>query len=321
MFRVIEVAADGKAGATATGDALVGPPIDGARRFIDLLMQDPAELALLGERFGFHPLTLEDCAHRDQRPKLEHYGSYAFIVTQGFESRGDRVDGMRWHELHAFLGADYLVAVHLEPIPAFDAVFHRVAEDPVLLSRGADFVYYLIADRMVDDSFPVLDRVADALEDLEDVVVTRPRREQLTQIFDAKRQLVMMRKVLSPQRDVIGALARPGEPMITEQTALYLRDVYDHLARIVESIEAQRDLLGNALDAYLSATGQRTNEIMKALAILSAVFMPLTFITGFFGQNFEQLPFGSDLVLTTTLASLALTPAALLFWFKSRHWF
>ncbi len=322
MFRAIEVRRDGTS-SVIEGEALVGPPSDGGFRFVDVLLADEGtpELALLGERFGFHPLTLEDCAHRDQRPKLEQYESYIFLVTQGFECAEGDAEGLLWHELHVFLSPSYLVAVHAEPIPGLDQVFRRVADEPALLGRGPDYVYYLLVDRMVDGNFPVLDRIADELEDLEDLVVTRPRREQLTMIFRLKRQLVTMRKVLSPQRDVLSFISRPSDAPITPKTALYLRDVYDHLARIVESIEANRDLLGNALDAYLSATGQRTNEIMKALAILSAIFMPLTFITGFFGQNFSRLPFDSDPVLLAMLASLVVTPVGLMLWFKSRHWF
>ncbi len=323
VFRVLDVGPEKRAAVPEGDDAGVAPPPAGTVRFVDLRIERPEELALLGARFGFHPLTLEDCAHRDQRPKLEHYEGYLFLVTQGFDRSGGDEPGDEpgWHELHAFLGKDYLVIVHARPIPAVDQVFRRIADDPALLARGPDFAYYLLADRMVDDSFPVLDQVADALEDLEDVVVTKPRRAHLGRIFAMKRQLVTMRKVLSPQRDVMASISRPGEPLISTQTAYYLRDVYDHLARIVESVEAHRDLVGNALDAYLSATGQRTNEIMKALAILSAVFMPLTFITGFFGQNFVQLPFRSDAVLHAMYASLVAAPVALMLWFKSRHWF
>jgi magnesium transporter len=174
---------------------------------------------------------------------------------------------------------------------------------------------------MADDNFPILDHIADELEQIEDAVLTKPSQKDLSRIFALKHQLVLMRKVLSPQRDVLAMLSKRGDARISDRTALYLRDVYDHLARIVESIEANRDLLGNALDAYLSATGQRTNEIMKALAILSAVFMPLTFITGFFGQNFEHLPFGSDALMWSMIVSMLLLPAGLLWWFKSRNWF
>jgi magnesium transporter len=130
-----------------------------------------------------------------------------------------------------------------------------------------------------------------------------------------------MRKVLSPQRDVIAMLSKRGDARISEKAALYFRDVYDHLVRTVESIEANRDLLGNALEAYLSSVSQRTNEIMKALAILSAVFMPLAFITGFFGQNFEGLPFHSNAMMWAMLSSIVVTPALMMLWFKHRNWF
>jgi magnesium transporter len=140
-------------------------------------------------------------------------------------------------------------------------------------------------------------------------------------MFDLKRHLVEMRKVISPQRDVLAMLVKRGDPRISDRTALYFRDVYDHLVRINESIEANRDLLGNALEAYLSAVSQRTNEIMKSLAILSAIFLPLTFVTGFFGQNFAHLPFDSDALMYFMYASMIGLPAAMLLWMKSRDWF
>ena len=156
-------------------------------------------------------------------------------------------------------------------------------------------------------------------------MLASPEREDLQRIFELKRHLVAMRKVLSPQRDVLGLLAKRGDPRIGERTALYLRDVYDHLVRINESIEANRDLLGNALDAYLSAVGQRTNEIMKYLTIMSAVFLPLAFMVGFFGQNFDNLPVLRDWVHSDRLMwgmiviCLAL-PAGMLVWFKHKGW-
>lgn len=320
MFRVIDVRADGTPEVVSSLDA-VAPPPEGVLRWIDLVDGDDAAFALLGARFGFHPLALEDCAHEDQRPKIEEYGGYSFIVTQGFECPGPRVDDLKWHELHAFLGPNYLVTVHTGDIPGLEQVWTRVASDPVPLRRGVDFAYYLLVDRMVDNNFPILDQIADELEEIENTVLTHPRAESLTQIFSLKRHLVTMRKVLSPQRDVLSLLSKRADNRVSDKTSLYFRDVYDHLARIVESIEGNRDLLGNALDAYLSATSQRTNEIMKTLAILSAVFMPLTFITGFFGQNFEGLPYASNVLMWAMLASVVLSPLGLLLWFKSRRWF
>jgi magnesium transporter len=320
MFKVFEVDAEGRLGG-AEGPELVGRPEAGGLRWIDLVDPDDAQLRLLGERFGFHHLALEDCAHRDQRPKVEEYGEYLFMVTQGFACPGAELDKLRWYELHAFLGPDFLVTVHAGDIPALDLIWKRLEGELVLLKRGVDFVYYLLLDRIVDDNFPILDQIADELETIEDAVLTRPSTTELSRIFALKHHLVTMRKILSPQRDVMAILSRRGDERISEKTSLYFRDIYDHLMRIVESIEANRDLLGNALDAYLSATGQRTNEIMKALALLSAVFMPLTFITGFFGQNFDHLPFHSDAVMWTMLISCVVLPLALIGWFKSRKWF
>ena len=130
-----------------------------------------------------------------------------------------------------------------------------------------------------------------------------------------------MRKVLSPERDVFSLLAKRGDPRVSEKTSLYFRDVYDHLSRIAEGLDAARDLLGNALDAYLSMSANRTNEIMKRLTLLSAVFMPLTFITGFFGQNFEHLPFRSDALMYSMIATCALIPTAMVLLFKRSGWF
>lgn len=320
MIRSLELSSDKVAHVGASLDR-VRPPPSGGLAWFDLTAPTEDDLRLLGERFGFHALALEDCAHADQRPKAEEYGDHSFLVTQSFQCTAGKLEEVRWNELHAFLSQDYLVTVHDLPIQGLDAVWKRLESEPNVLSRGMDFVYYLLVDRLVDENKPVLDLITEALEEIQDAVLTKPTPADLNRIFSLKQQLVMMRKVLSPQRDVMALLARRGDQRISERTAVYLRDVYDHLARTVEAIEANRDLLGNALDVYLSATGQRTNEIMKALAILSAVFMPLTFITGFFGQNFEGLPFASELMLWGMLASLVLTPALLMWWFKRRRWF
>ncbi len=323
MFRVMELR-DGKV-VVSEGPELVGPPPAGVVRWIDLRSQDEAQLELLRERFGFHPLALEDCAHEDQRPKLEEYKDHIFLVTQGFACAGPRVGELELQELHTFLGDGWLVTVHLGTIAALDKTWRRLAGDPKLLERGVDFAYYLVADGIVDDNFPILDYIADELEELEDAVLAAPQRADLQRIFGLKRHLVAMRKVLSPQRDVLGMLAKRGDSRVSERTALYLRDVYDHLVRINESIEANRDLLGNALEAYLSMVGQRTNEIMKALTLMSAVFLPLAFVVGFFGQNFQDLPGFHDWtthdgLMWLMIGTCVAIPITMLVWFRFKRW-
>jgi magnesium transporter len=323
MFRVIELR-DGRI-EVLEGTERVRPPEAGTLRWVDLRAQDAPQLELLRRRFEFHPLAIEDCAHQDQRPKMEEYPDHLFLVTQGFSSTRAQVLELGLEELHAFLGERYLVTVHLSEIAALETVWGRLAGDPTLLARGVDFAYYLVVDGIVADNFPILDRIADELDELEDSVLSSPRREDLHRIFGLKRHLVDMRKVLSPQRDVLALLSKRGNPRVTERTAYYLRDAHDHLMRINESIEANRDLLGNALEAYLTAVGQRTNEIMKYLTIMSAVFLPLSFVVGFFGQNFDSLPLmkdwvHSDALMWAMIVMCVTIPAGMLAWFRYREW-
>jgi magnesium transporter len=325
VFRVVDLDADGKL-TVRERDENTGPPAEGATRWVDLGGEDAAGLEQLRERFGFHPLAIEDCRQFDQRPKLEEYRDHLFLVTQGFTSPGEgRVRELELHELHAFLGKDYLVTVHADPLNSLEEAWRRVGTNAAVLERGVDFVYYLIASRLVEANFPILDRITEELEELEDHVLDQPARADLARIFELKRHLVMMRKVLSPQRDTLAMLARRGDPRVSERTSHYFRDVHDQLSRLNESIEANRDLLGNALDAYLSSVSNRTNEIMKYLTLLSAVFLPLAFIVGFFGQNFRDLPgltnwSESDGLMHVMMALCILTPISMVAWFKFRRW-
>ena len=162
-------------------------------------------------------------------------------------------------------------------------------EPRATLERGVDFLLYLLADALVDRNFPILDRFNDELEDLESAIFENVKPEHLQRIFEMKRALVTLRRVLSPQRDVLGLLAQRGIPNVGERTTLYFRDIYDHLVRLYEQIDSGRDLLGNVMDGYLSMVANRTNDITKQLTIFATIFLPLSFITGFFGQNFEHL--------------------------------
>lgn len=323
MFRVLTVPEKSK-GHASEGEKEVHRPRTGFR-WIDLEDQDAETLELLRARFDFHPLAIEDCANFDQRPKLEEYGDYLFIVSHALSCADPRTGELDIHEVHAFLGDRYLVTVHEKNVEALDAVWDRVAGDDALAERGADFVYYLLADRMVDTNFPLLDRIADELETLETEVLARPDPEQLATMFKLKRLLVSMRKTLSPQRDVFGMLAKRGGEQVTDKTSIYFRDIFDHLVRLNESIETGRDLLGNCFDAYLSSVSNRTNAIMKSLTVMSAVFLPLAFVVGFFGMNFEDLPFlphwtQSHGLMWTMLGTCLGIPLGMLAWFHRSKW-
>jgi magnesium transporter len=287
-------------------------------KWIDILQPTEEVLKRYQERYGLHRLAVEDCLHLDQRPKLEEYPNHQFLVLHSFTTTNDVCD-LTLHEHHFFLGPDWLISVHELPFPAMDELRQRMVTDPrATIGRGMDFMLYLLADTLVDRNFPILDSFNDELEDLEIAVFEKVEPQQMQRIFEMKRMLVAFRRVLSPQRDVMAILARRGIPNVQERTVLYFRDVYDHLVRLYEQIDAGRDLVGNVMDGYLSMVANRSNEITKQLTIISTIFLPLAFITGFFGQNFDVLSKpGFFWLMMVCVFGL---PIALRFWFKHKKW-
>ena len=289
------------------------------RKWIDVQQPTEAEMALLAERFGLHKLAVEDCLHLDQRPKLEEYPNHQFIVLQGFTTASKDVCELTLHEHHFFLAHDWLISVHDLPFVGLDAVLKRVKDDPkTTLGRGTDFVLYMLADGLVDAQFPILDAFSDELEDLEVAIFEKVDPSQLQRIFEMKRMLVSLRRVLSPQRDVVGMLSRRGITHVHERSTLYFRDVYDHLVRLYEQIDAGRDIVGNVMDGYLSMVANKTNDITKQLTIFSTMFLPLSFIVGFFGQNFEAL--SAKGYYYAMWAMIVGFPGGLLLWFRHKRW-
>ena len=288
-------------------------------KWVDVETPDEASMAALAQRYGLHRLVVEDCLHQDQRPKLEEYPGYQFIVLQGFSSAG-KIEELELHELHLVLGADHLISVHEKPFQSLNQVWERVADDlPGTFGRGVDFLAYLLTDALVDRNFPLLDEFNEALESLEDRIFTEhPTKALMQRAFELKNSLVFMRRVLSPQRDVIGLLARHGVALVQDRTTLYFRDVYDHLMRINEQIESARDLVGNAVDAYLSVIANRTSDISKQLTLFASIFMPLSFVVGFFGQNFAGI--NGPVPFVVMLVLMGLIPASMIWWFKRRDW-
>jgi magnesium transporter len=249
VIRVMQLNIEG--GVRSGGEEL----LDGAGPFwIDAMAPTEEEMQRLARRYGLHPLAVEDCLRLDQRPKLEQYPGHFFLVLQGFTPGPQERSEPALQELHFFLGSEWLISVHGGPCMSVERIAERIVKDRQLLQgRGLDFILYLIADTQVDQSFPLLDTLSETLEDLEDDIFQGPRQEQLERMFMLKRRLVRMRRVLSPQRDVVGTLSRPGLAQVQERTTLYFRDVHDHLLRLYEQIDAARDILANAMEGYLQA--------------------------------------------------------------------
>lgn len=315
MVKVIDIPHNGAARVVELPE-LAPPPAD-TLRWIDIENPTPELLWPLKDAFGLHPLAIEDCLTFDQRPKLEEYPGHVFIVIHELWLRELELDG---HEIHAFLGERFLITVHERDCKKIATLTQRVLSDAALEERGISFIYYLLADGIASHNIETLDSLAESIDQVEDRVLATAGTSALPTVLQLKRALGAARRTLSPQRDLFSTLARVETRLVNERTAFYFRDVYDKLARASETIEASRDLLSNILDAHFSQVSQRTNEIMKSLTLLSAVFLPLTFVTGFFGQNFQDLPFGSPLLMWTALAICFLIPPLMLLWFRRRRW-
>lgn len=319
MFKVIDLPPEGKPEESFDEDR-VRPPPAGTVRWVDVVEHDDEALELLRQRFDFHPLAIEDCASFELRSKLEEYGEYLFVVLHSFTADPHDPREIQIHEVHAFLSSNYLVTVHDNPVAAADGVWRRAATDESILRRGPCWALYMTVDFMVDAIFPQLARIHDKLDEIEEEIIRGETEYDLISVFELKRSLANMRRVVRPVRDVIGMLARRQDTRIDELTSIYFRDVYDHIQRCAESIEEARDLATNAMDAYQTSISNHTNEVVKALTIFSAIFLPLGFLTGFWGQNFEDLPFHNTGFFIAMLAAMVMLPVGLLVWFAKRHW-
>jgi magnesium transporter len=292
----------------------------GAPIWVDL-SPTPENLAYLAQRFRFHPLALEDCAHEDQRSKFEQYGDHLFLVVHRIMPAPDDSELLA-KELHAFLTAEALVTVHSTPIAEVDRVFDRCAAEPDLLARGGDFALYHLYDALADVHFALVDALSADTEALADEVLFRAGRsvddDLLDRIVMARRQHSVLRKRLSPQREVFAALARPGQGLVRDQTAVYFRDVVDHAVRLTEEIDTERDLLASAQDAYLSHVNNRLSTVMARLTLISTIFLPLNFVAGFFGMNLEILP--AKVAVPLVIGSMVALPFALFAVFKRKGW-
>jgi magnesium transporter len=251
--------------------------------WLDLEDTSEETLSLLREVFKIHPLAVEDAREFHQRPKIEDYDDFVSIVAYGARELGQPLV-----EVHSFYAEHFLVSVHRDPIPAIGEACHTLARLPT--DRRLVALYRLL-DALVDTMFPYLAAFDDRIDELQDEIFKNPRQEQLAELFGLKRQLVDMRKLVTPQRDMTSAMLTQVIPIpgMTAETEKYVRDLYDHLIRISDMVDSYRDLLSGSLDAYMSTVSNRLNDVMKQLTIIATVFLPLSFLTGFFGQNLGWL--------------------------------
>ena len=287
--------------------------------WLDIHGPDAEGLALLRDDFGFHPIALEDSEHFGQRPKLDAYDDYVMLVVYGATRDDDDLV-----EVHCFLSEHYLVTVHRDDCPAFSDLRTRITRHH-LPTDNAAFVLYTVVDALVDSFFPLLGEIDERIDAIEDRIFQTPDDAQLQEVFAIKRKLVGLRKAITPERDLFARVASGvfTIPGMTPDGERYYRDVYDHLIRISDLVDSYRDLTTGAMDVYLSTVSNRLNGVMKRLTIVATIFMPLTWLTGFFGMNFGWLVInitGWPAFLGLALGGQALAVAIMLVLFKKQGW-
>ena len=294
--------------------------------WVDFISEPPETCQPILEEFGFHPLAIDDALQETHVPRLDDWGEYLYIVLNymNMEAHGDTWE-TKVDELDVFLGKNYIVTHHDDRIAAVDETWMVCDRDERNLHEGADHILYRIADNLMADYMPAVERIDEAIDHIEDQVFDRPSPRTLEQLLALKRVLVAMRRIIIPQREVLNKLARDDYEVIDPKDRVFFRDIYDHLVRLHDLNESLRDLVGSVLDTYLSVINNRMNEVMKTLTIITVLFMPLTFLTGYFGMNFFE-PLGnlrewtSNPVFYLTLATIIIMPIGMYLWMRRRTW-
>jgi magnesium transporter len=294
--------------------------------WVDFISEPPESCLPILQDFGFHPLAIDDALQETHVPRLDDWGDYLYIVLNYMHAEENRdLWETEVDELDVFLGTNYIVTHHDHRMPAVEETWAACDRDERNVQGGADHLLYKIADNLVAGYMPAVEQIDQAIDQIEDQVFDRPSPQTIEKLFALKRVLVAMRRIILPQREVLNKLARDDYKVVDPKDRVFFRDIYDHLVRLHDINESLRDLVGGALDTYLSVINNRMNEVMKTLTIITTLFMPLTFVTGFFGMNFFGPP-GSLSAWTNipafylVLAINILLPAGMYIWMRRRTW-
>lgn len=257
--------------------------------WVDIEDAGSIELAMLREEFDFHPLALEDVAKGQQRPKVDEYKGYLFIVSYSVVATPDGAEP-RIVEVDLFIGRNYVVTIHRGPVPALDDAYVRWTRGGEMLRKGVGFLLYTVTDAIIDTYFPMLDAIAQSVDETEENMFARPDQQTVIRLLGIKRELITLRRVLAPLRETFNILLRRDQPIFSSDTLVYFQDVYDHILRILEMIEVQRDMVTGVLEAQLTVTSNRLNETMRMLTALTIVVALIGSIFGAWGMNFRHVP-------------------------------
>ncbi len=290
ITRVLYDAAGYEESAVASVDEALPAPGEQRTLWINVDgVHDIGVIERLGKHFGLHPLLLEDIAHTEQRPKLESYGDHLFMDLNVFHLH-EGSDEIHGEQISLVLGGNWLLSVNEGPQPWERPLRERLRADKARCRQhGPDYLAYTIIDAIVDGYYLVLERLGDRIEDLEEELMAAPTPKTLHAVYTLKREVINLRKSVWPLRELIGGLQRERD-LVRESTGIYLRDLYDHAVQVLDTVETYRDLLAGMLDIYLSSVSNKMNEVMKVLTVIATIFIPLTFVAGIYGMNFEFMP-------------------------------
>ncbi|WP_028610929.1 magnesium/cobalt transporter CorA [Paenibacillus harenae] len=285
--------------------------------WVDFDCPTDEEIAYLDHFFHFHPLAIEDCLHLLQRPKLDHYDNINFFVLHALNSRS-----LEAEEVDIFLGDKFLVTFHLKPQDEIDAVRTHLLSHKDSLNKGPVYVHYKILDKITDQYFPSVFQIEDTLHNLENNTEDVSSNLLMDELFDIRSDLLKIRKTIVPMRDLLYRIIGTDKIIDNKQMLAYYKDIYDHLLKLSDMVEANREMTSDIRDSYISINSYRMNNIMKTLTVITTIFMPLTFIAGLYGMNFDRMPelhwpFGYYLVLILMVT----IGVSMYMWFKIKGWF
>jgi magnesium transporter len=280
---------------------------------------------MLLDTFKFHPLAIDDALRETHVPKVDDWGTYLYIVLRAVDPEHLADEQLGTLEVDIFLGQNYLVTYHPKAIAAVDRVWASCYRDERHVKKGASHLLYKLVDELVADYMPVVERIDEAIDEIEQEVFAEAKPIVLERIFVLKRNLLHFRRVIAPQREVLNKLARGDYAVIDAEAQLFFRDVYDHLVRLHDLTESLRDLVGSALDTYLSVVNNRMNDVMRTLTVITTLFMPISFLVGFFGMNFFQPVAPMDMwtgqpTFVLMLVIMVLMPVGMYLWIWQRAW-
>jgi magnesium transporter len=284
-------------------------------------IHDVEILRSLGDCYSIHPLVLEDILNTEQRPKLEDFETYLFIVAKMlYLERG--TSQVRAEQVSIVVGPNFVISFQETEEDVFEGTRERIRSGRGRLrQRGADYLAYALLDAVVDGYFIILETIGDELEDIEDQLIEDPSGTILQTVYEMKRELIFLRKSVWPLREVLAVLSRQESDLVKQETIAYLRDVYDHTIQVIDTIESLRDLVAGMHDTYLSSVSNRMNEVMKVLTIFASIFIPLTFLAGIYGMNFEYMPeLHWRWSYPTLLSIMFLATMGMIVFFRKRKW-